>query len=115
MVRGKPHVLKLWKLKHLKLEPWYRAAVDIVTGGSRLAQSRNDLIARLNARQCEACGDTDGPFEMHHLHALKDKQAEPFTVLKRVARRRKTIILCRRCHVAIHADRRASGTESRVR
>jgi group II intron reverse transcriptase/maturase len=115
MVRGKPHVLTLWKLKHLKLDAWYRAAVDSITVGSRLAQSRNDLIARLDARQCEACGDTDGPFEVHHLHALKDKQGEPFTVLKRVARLRKTTILCHRCHVAIHADRRVSGMESRVR
>jgi group II intron reverse transcriptase/maturase len=115
MVRGKPHVLTLWKLKHLKLDPWYRAAVDTITVGSRLAQSRNDLIARLNARQCEACGDTDGPFEVHHLRMLTDKQGEPFTVWKKSARQRKTTVLCHRCHVAIHADWRASGTESRVR
>jgi hypothetical protein len=49
---------------------------------------------------------------VHHLHALKDKQGEPFTVLNRVARRRKAAILCHRCHVAIHADRRVSGMES---
>jgi len=115
MVRGKPQVLKLWRLKHLNLVPWYRAAVDTITVGSRLAQSRNDLIARLNASTCEACGDTDGPFEMHHVHALKDKQGEPFTVLKRAARQRKTTVLCRRCHVAIQAGRMASRTESRVR
>ncbi len=115
MVRGKPRVLKLWKLKHLDLAPWHRAAVDTITVGSRLAQSRNDLIARLSARRCEACGDIDGPFEMHHVRALKDKSGEPFTVLKRVARQRKTTVLCRRCHVAIHAGRIASRAESRVR
>jgi hypothetical protein len=58
-VRGKLHVLPPWKLKHLKLEPWYRAAVDSTTVGSRLTQSRNDLIARLNACQWEACDDTE--------------------------------------------------------
>lgn len=115
IVRGEPRVLTLWRLKHLKIAPWYRAAVDNRTVGSRLAQSRNDLIGRLNARTCEACGDTDGPFEMHHLRALKDKQAEPFTVWKKSARQRKTTVLCRRCHVAIHAGRRTSRTESRVR
>jgi group II intron reverse transcriptase/maturase len=115
MVRGKPRVLTLWKLKHLELAPWYRAAVDNITVGSRLAQSRNDLITRLNARRCEACGDTDGPFEMHHVRALKDKQAEPFAVWKKSARQRKTTVLCRRCHIAIHAGRRASRAESRVR
>jgi RNA-directed DNA polymerase len=115
MVQGKPCVLKLWKLKHLNLKPWRRAAVDNITVGVRLAQSRNDLIARLSARTCEACGDTDGPFEMHHGHALKDKRGAPFTAWKQSARRRKTMALCRRCHVALHAGRRASRTESRVR
>ena len=115
MVRGKPRVLTLWKLKHLNPAPWYRSAVDNITVGARLAQSRNDLIARLSARRCEACGNSDGPFEMHHIRALKDKAGEPFTVLKRAARQRKTTVLCRRCHVAIHAGRMASGTESRVR
>jgi hypothetical protein len=115
VVRGKPRFLKLWRLKHLKTDAWYRAAVDQITVGARLAQSPNDLIARLSASECEACGDTDGPFEMHHTRRLKDMQAEPFTARKRSARLRKTIVLCRRCHVAVHAGRESSGTESRVR
>lgn len=115
VVRGQPRFLKLWRLKHLKTDAWYRAAVDQITVGSRLAQSRNDLIARLSACECEACGDTDGPFEVHHTRSLKDMQAEPFTARKRSARLRKTIVLCRRCHVALHAGRGLSGMESRVR
>jgi group II intron reverse transcriptase/maturase len=115
VVRGKPRFLKLWRLKHLKTETWYRPAVDQITVGSRLAQSRNDLISRLGASECEACGDTEGPFEVHHTRRLKDMQAEPFTVQKRSARLRKTMVLCRRCHVARHTDRGSSGMESRVR
>jgi hypothetical protein len=112
---SKPRVVTLWKLKHLNLAAWYRVAADTITVGSWLAQSLNDLIARLNAGQCEACGGTVGPFEMHYLRALKDKASEPFTVLKRSARQRKTTVLCHRCHVAIHAGRMASRAESRVR
>jgi RNA-directed DNA polymerase len=52
---------------------------------------------------------------MHHVRALKDKAGEPFTVLKKASRQRKTTVLCRRCHVAIHAGRMASRAESRVR
>lgn len=114
-VRGEPSVLKLWRLKHLDLSPWRRTTVDTIAVGSRLAQSPSDLVTRLNARQCEACGDSKGPFEMHHLRALKDKQSEPFNVWKKAARQRKTTVLCHRCHVAIHAGRMARGTESRVR
>jgi group II intron reverse transcriptase/maturase len=115
MVRDETRVLNLWRLKHLRLETWYRATVDTITVGSRLAQSDNDLVARLNARECEACGDTTGPFEVHHVRALKDMRGSPFTAVKRSSRRRKTIVLCRRCHVAHHAGRSESGTESRVR
>jgi RNA-directed DNA polymerase len=64
--------LKLWRLKHLKTDAWRQSDVDQVTVGARLAQSRNDLIARLIASECEACGDTDGPFAVHHTRRLKD-------------------------------------------
>ena len=39
VVRGKPRVLKLWRLKHLKQAPWPSPAVDIVTVGARLAMA----------------------------------------------------------------------------
>jgi len=115
VVRGKPRVVKLWLLKHLKVEPWHHPAVDKVTVGARLAQSRNDLVARLSACKCEACGDTEGPFEMHHVRRMQDMRDSPFTVCKRSSRLRKTMVLCRRCHVALHAGRRHDGMESRVR
>src|SRR3546814_7383373 len=66
MVRGQPRVHKLWRLKHLVVKAWDNPIVDKITVGSRLAQSPNDLATRLSAGECEACGDTDGPFEMHH-------------------------------------------------
>jgi len=105
VVRGKPHILKLWRLKHLKQEAWPSPAVDIVTVGSRVAMSRNDLVTRLNAGACESCGSTSGPFEVHHVRHLKDMQASPLTLWKRSARLRKTAVLCQPCHVALHGGR----------
>ena len=105
VVRGKPRFLKLWRLKHLKTDAWYRAAVDQITVGARLAQSPNDLIARLSASECEACGDTDGPFEMHHIATAEGHAGRAVHGSKAIGTTRKTIVLCRRCHVAVHAGR----------
>ncbi len=114
VVRGKQKVLKLWRLKHLKQEAWLSQTVDVVTVGSRLAMSPNDVVARLNAGSCEACGTTDGPFEVHHVRHLKDMEASPMASWKRSARLRKTSVLCHPCHVALHAGRQSARVESRV-
>ena len=114
VVRGKPRILKLWRLKHLKQAAWPSPAVDVITVGNRLAMSRNDVVARLNAGTCEACNTTSGPFEVHHVRHLKDMEAAPMTLWKRSARLRKTTVLCQRCHVALHAGRQPARAESRV-
>jgi len=114
MVRGEPRVQKVWKLKHLIVKTWDNPIVDTITVGSRIAQSPNDLVTRLNAEECEACGDTDGPFEMHHPNRLKDKRRDQLTPWVQSARRRRTIVLCRRCHVAHHGGRTPVRMESRV-
>lgn len=114
VVRGASRVHKVWKLKHLVVKAWDNPIVDTITVGSRIAQSPNDLVTRLNAEECEACGGTAGPFEMHHPHRLKDKRRDQLTPWVRSARRRRTIVLCRKCHVAHHGGRMPSGMESRV-
>lgn len=114
MVRGEQRVHRMWKLKHLAVKAWDNPIVDTMTAGSRIAQSSNDLATRLSAEECEACGDPDGPFEMHHPNRLKDKPRARLTPWKQAARRRRTIVLCRKCHVAYHGGRMASGMESRV-
>ncbi len=114
MVRGKPRVLTFWRLKNLQVKAWPHPAVDIVTVGSRLAQSPNDFSTRLRASLCESCGGTEGPFEMHHPHRLKDKRGYPMTLWKQSARRRQTIVLCRKCHKIVHGARKHDEMESRV-
>ncbi|WP_340266819.1 HNH endonuclease [Sphingobium mellinum] len=92
-------------MKHLVVKTWDNPIVDTMTIGSRIAQS---------PEECEACGDTEGPFEMHHPNRLKDKRRDQLTSWKQSARRRRTIVLCRKCHVAHHGGRMPGRMESRV-
>jgi group II intron reverse transcriptase/maturase len=71
---------------------------------------RSEIVQRLLAQTCENCGSEDGPFEVHHIRRLADLdrpgQTERPTWVKRMAsRRRKTLVVCSRCHQDIHRDR----------
>ena len=64
--------------------------------------SSTKLIDRLKARECELCGKTNTPIEIHHVHRLKDLQGKTFWEALMIARNRKTIALCRECHKKLH-------------
>jgi hypothetical protein len=69
----------------------------------------NELIHRLLAGGCEACGSTDN-VEVHHVRHLADlnkpgRREKPTWVRLMAMRRRKTLVVCRPCHEAIHAGR----------
>jgi len=65
--------------------------------------ARTEVIQRLNAKECEYCGSMEGPFEVHHIHKLKDieRGTEPWKQLM-MAKRRKTLVLCLLCHQQLH-------------
>lgn len=68
-----------------------------------------ELVQRLLADECELCGSRDD-VQVHHIRALKDldrkgRSEKPLWVKVMAARRRKTLVLCHRCHVDIHAGR----------
>jgi group II intron reverse transcriptase/maturase len=70
---------------------------------------RNELIKRLLAGACELCGSTDD-CEVHHVRKLADlkpkgRAEKPLWVRVMASRRRKTLVVCRCCHEAIHAGR----------
>lgn len=78
---------------------------------------RNELIKRLLADKCELCGSRED-VEVHHIHQLADLKERrgkerPRWVRIMAARRRKTLVVCRLCHQAIHLGqptrRRASA------
>jgi hypothetical protein len=73
--------------------------------------ARNDLITRLQAETCELCGSTEH-IEVHHVRKLADlkdkwsgRKEKPKWVTTMIALQRKTLIVCRKCHKAIHAGR----------
>jgi len=67
---------------------------------------RSELLKRLLAETCELCGSTDD-VQVHHIRALKDlkqagKKERPLWQQVMAARQRKTLVVCRVCHTAIH-------------
>jgi group II intron reverse transcriptase/maturase len=74
----------------------------------RVWTGRSDLEKRLCAHTCEQCGVTSRTerIEVHHIRALKDLnrypgREKPGWVKQMVTRHRKTLVLCRTCHMAI--------------
>ncbi len=70
---------------------------------------RNELIHRLLAGHCEICKDTVN-LEVHHIRKLADlnkpgRREKPAWMHLMAMRRRKTLVICRRCHEDIHAGR----------
>jgi group II intron reverse transcriptase/maturase len=68
-----------------------------------------ELLQRLQADECELCGSTH-QVEVHHIRKLADlkrpgRKEVPGWMRLMAARRRKTLVLCRSCHEAIHAGR----------
>ena len=75
-------------------------------------RTKTELGQRLRAKECEWCGTGQGRIEVHHVRKLKnltDKSAWERTL---IARRRKTLILCKKCHVDLHAGRLSESTKS---
>ena len=57
------------------------------------------------SRKCEVCGRTNVPIEIHHVHKLKDLKGKNFWEALMIARRRKTLALCRECHDKLHCGK----------
>jgi group II intron reverse transcriptase/maturase len=70
---------------------------------------RNELIHRLLAGRCEIC-ESATDLEVHHVRKLADlnkpgRREKPAWMHLMAMRRRKTLVICRRCHEDIHAGR----------
>jgi len=84
--------------------------------------NRSELEKRLLAQVCEICGATrkTDSIEVHHIRALKDLnryegREKPLWVKVMAARKRKTLVLCRTCHMDLHAGRPLKRKPSRSR
>ncbi|MEF3309388.1 reverse transcriptase domain-containing protein [Paenibacillus sp. GYB004] len=63
------------------------------------------LEERIKASKCEWCTSENGPFEIHHTRKLKDLKGKRLWEQVMIARARKTMVLCKRCHIDLHAGR----------
>lgn len=85
--------------------------------------NQSELLKRVLADKCELCG-SKVKVEVHHIRKLADlekpgRREKPAWVKLMAAKRRKTLVVCRRCHEAIHtgtstASFRKQGLESRM-
>jgi group II intron reverse transcriptase/maturase len=76
---------------------------------ARKSQGGTELLQRVLADACEACGSTEN-VEVHHVRKLADlnrrgRKPLPDWMRLMAARKRKTLVLCRVCHDNIHAGR----------
>jgi hypothetical protein len=72
----------------------------------KVYSGRTELIKRLMADTCELCGSKKN-IEVHHIRKLTDVKNKglpnaPTWAQVMAARNRKTLVVCRECHVAIH-------------
>ena len=77
---------------------------DVISTATQMYRmSVNTFEKRLNAKTCELCGTTESDhYEVHHINKLKNiKGKEPWERAM-IAKRRKTLVVCRKCHNMIH-------------
>lgn len=67
--------------------------------------SKNSLILRLQKETCEWCGSTQVELEMHHVKKLKNLKGKKKWEQFMISRRRKTLALCKDCHLKLHAGK----------
>ena len=62
----------------------------------------NTLENRLKAKVCELCGTTESDhYEVHHINKLKNLRGKERWEIAMIAKRRKTLVVCRDCHRSI--------------
>ncbi|OXS55025.1 hypothetical protein B1A99_24920 [Cohnella sp. CIP 111063] len=88
--------------------------VDVFPRSTKVQTVRSGIIKRLLAHKCELCGKEDSglTLEVHHVRKLKDLKKKyrgskeiPKWVWLMSTRNRKTLVLCKGCHVNLHANR----------
>ena len=88
--------------KHIKV-PEVTAESYNVDKIRKFYSFRSELEKRLNKGSCEYCGSRDF-LEVHHIRALKDLDKRKKRQWQNVmaAKRRKTLVLCVKCHDDLH-------------
>lgn len=78
-------------------------SVDVIKNHAHYS-SHTALEARLKASKCELCG-AEGEnieLEIHHINKIKNLKGKEQWEKAMIARRRKTLVVCKECHKKIH-------------
>jgi len=87
----------------------YRKTAILNDNPSWVWSKTTEIEKRLLAETCELCGATED-IQVHHIKALKNlqkpgrREPAPWKEIM-VTRRRKTLVVCRKCHNDIHWGR----------
>jgi len=79
--------------------------IDSIPKINRFNLSKNSLMARLKAKRCEWCGEENCDIEIHHVRKLKDLKGKAKWEIQMISRKRKTMALCKQCHVDLHSGK----------
>lgn len=74
----------------------------IINFGARHAGMTTTFENRLSAEVCELCGKTDVPLQIHHINKVKNLKGKQDWEIVMIAKRRKTLAVCKSCHHKIH-------------
>jgi group II intron reverse transcriptase/maturase len=74
----------------------------IINFGARHAGMTTTIEQRLSAEVCELCGKTDVPLEIHHVNKVKNLKGKQDWEIVMIAKKRKTLAVCKGCHHKIH-------------
>jgi group II intron reverse transcriptase/maturase len=77
---------------------------DIISNELHIYQgSCTTLESRLKAKICELCGTTESShYEIHHVNKVKNLKGKKQWEKIMIAKRRKTLVVCKNCHYKIH-------------
>ena len=106
IVTGKAGVFTfpVYSLKMMREQPIGFRKVDLLPKTWHLTLGSTELIRRMAAHRCEYCGNTDGPFEIHHIRKMADvATGKKLWQIMMARRQRKTLVMCIPCHKELHA------------
>lgn len=106
---GIPYKTKMGE-KRMYFADWQKSKSGIIHGTDVIENAfmvhnhnRNSLESRLKAKVCELCGRSDAEsYELHHVRKVKDLKGKELWEQCMIAKRRKTLVVCKSCHIAIH-------------
>jgi group II intron reverse transcriptase/maturase len=81
-----------------------KVSADKVTNVPNIMrQAVTTFEQRLKAKVCELCGTTESEcFEIHHVNKVKNLKGKQPWERVMIAKKRKTMVVCRECHLNIH-------------